>query len=291
MPPTSFPPTKSLPGPWSSPRTAVCAMDHSVMPWRYSTIRSSKSHQRPSSFAMPQGKRPTCSGSAAGVPTSTADRSAETPLYHLRWRFFRRPPRVSLPWSSALRSRGLAPSSPSDQAIGWDRQHMAPPTTGHCRLIDGTRILAAGDKDPAGDPIRTTLDMDGRKIRVEGVGVIAVRLARDGHLDALAGGGLKLFEAGPFRLALERPVDLALWRRADGQYEGVLQDWSGSIPPPLRAHAALVPFGSAHASLQVSRIRIHHRVPEDTEKRQKDTKNAFFFASFCLFSVSSGTLW
>ena len=134
-----------------------------------------------------------------------------------------------------LRSRGLAPSSPSDQAIGWDRQHMAPPTTGHCRLIDGTRILAAGDKDPAGDPIRTTLDMDGRKIRVEGVGVIAVRLARDGHLDALAGGGLKLFEAGPFRLALERPVDLALWRRADGQYEGVLQDWSGSIPPPLRA--------------------------------------------------------
>ena len=35
--------------------------------------------------------------------------------------------------------------------------------------------------------------------------------------------------------ALERPVDLALWRRADGQYVGVLQDWSGSIPPPLRA--------------------------------------------------------
>jgi hypothetical protein len=134
-----------------------------------------------------------------------------------------------------LRSRGQVPASSSDQALGWDRQHVVPPTTGRCRLIDGTIILAAGDKDPAGDPIRTTFEVDGRQVRVEGVGVVAVRLARDGKLEALAGGGLSLFEAGPFRIRLDQPVDLVFWRRADGQFEGVVQDCPGPIPPPLRA--------------------------------------------------------
>jgi hypothetical protein len=61
-----------------------------------------------------------------------------------------------------------------------------------------------------------------------------VRLSEDGQLEGLAAGSLKRFEAGPTTILLEQPIDLALWRTADGGYAGVLQDYDGPLPEPLR---------------------------------------------------------
>lgn len=137
-----------------------------------------------------------------------------------------------------LRARGIAPQSPSNQAVGWDRRHLAPAAAGQCRLLDGTVILAAGEQDAAGDPIRTGFEVNGRKVQVDCVGLVAVRFEDDGHLEALAAGGLRRFETDTFRLALDQPVDVALWRQADGEYAGVLQDCPGPVPPPLAAITA-----------------------------------------------------
>jgi hypothetical protein len=134
-----------------------------------------------------------------------------------------------------LRARRIVPQSPSTRTTGWDRRHVAPPVAGRCRLIDGTVIVAAGEKDPAGDPLQVDFEVNGRRVQVDCVGLVAVRLSDTGRVDALAAGGLKRFEAGDVRIALDQPADLALWRTADGQYEGVLQDWPAPVPAPLVA--------------------------------------------------------
>ena len=50
-----------------------------------------------------------------------------------------------------------------------------------------------------------------------------------------AAGGLREFTAGDFHLVLPVPVDLALWRDADGRYHGVVQGHEGLLPEALQA--------------------------------------------------------
>ncbi|MEI7902108.1 MAG: hypothetical protein WCK89_17785, partial [bacterium] len=71
-----------------------------------------------------------------------------------------------------------------------------PKPSGQCRLLDGTIILASGEKDVLGDPIQKTLNVDGHEVAFDAVGVAAVRLDKDGKLEALAAGGLKRFAVG-----------------------------------------------------------------------------------------------
>jgi len=52
--------------------------------------------------------------------------------------------------------------------------------------------------------------------------VISMRLLEDGSLDAMAAGGLRYFEAGRFKIELEQPVYIALWRDEKGVMQGVL---------------------------------------------------------------------
>ena len=105
--------------------------------------------------------------------------------------------------------------------------------SGQCRLLDGTVILASGEKDVLGDPIRKTIKVGGQDVTFDAVGVAAVRLDKDGRLEALAAGALKSFRGGGVTIELLEPIDVALWRDARAQMHGVVQGWSGPIPAAL----------------------------------------------------------
>ena len=65
---------------------------------------------------------------------------------------------------------------------------MMPKPSGQCRLLDGTVILASGEKDVMGDPIHKAIKVDGHEVTFDAVGVAAVRLDRQGQVVALAAG-------------------------------------------------------------------------------------------------------
>ena len=138
-----------------------------------------------------------------------------------------------------LRAAGIVPQTPATHSIGWgDRATAAPSRSGHCRLIDGTEIELAGTRDVAGDPITAAWNIHGRRVEFDAIGVAAARLAADGTPESLAAGGLKHARVGPWNLTLDHPVDVALWRDAQGRYHGAIQDSEGPIPPALRAITA-----------------------------------------------------
>jgi hypothetical protein len=109
----------------------------------------------------------------------------------------------------------------------------APPTTGFCRMIDGTVILAAGSHQASGDPIRKEFKISRYTASVDAVGIAAARLDKNGNLEALAAGGLKSFQVNNFQLTLKEPADIALWKNKNGKWQGVLQGWTGDIPEEL----------------------------------------------------------
>lgn len=116
-----------------------------------------------------------------------------------------------------------------------DFKHVScsPPTTGYSRLIDGTVIHVAGTKQVSGDTIRSDFEIDGFGVSIDAVGVAAVRLDERGNLEALAAGSLKSFVINNFEIKLNERVDLALWKDADGEWQGVIQGWDGPIPDGL----------------------------------------------------------
>lgn len=61
----------------------------------------------------------------------------------------------------------------------------------------------------------------------------AIRLDRNGRVDALAAGGLKPFRCRSLTIELPERIDLAFWRDQPGKFRGVLQDWIGPIPDSL----------------------------------------------------------
>ncbi len=133
-----------------------------------------------------------------------------------------------------LRNRGLKPQTPFvGNPCHGGRPAVLPPLKGQTRLIDGTVVLTAAEQDVVGDPMQVTVEIQGRPVLIHATGIAAIRLDADGRLDALAAGGLSRFETGDLRLVLPQPVDLALWRNSDGRFRGILQDWSGDVPPPL----------------------------------------------------------
>ncbi|KAA6300977.1 MAG: hypothetical protein EZS26_002869 [Candidatus Ordinivivax streblomastigis] len=109
----------------------------------------------------------------------------------------------------------------------------APPTTGFCRMIDGTVILAAGSKQASGDLIQKEFQINQSTAFVDAVGIAAARLDENGDLEALAAGGLKSFKVNRFELNLNERADIALWKNENGKWQGVLQGWKGDIPEEL----------------------------------------------------------
>jgi len=101
-------------------------------------------------------------------------------------------------------------------------------------MIDGTVILTSGATDPAGDPIQKTIQVNGQDVSFDAIGVAAVRLAKDGTLEAMAAGGLKQFTVGKTKIELPQRADVALWKDEKGVWHGVLQDYEGEVPKVLK---------------------------------------------------------
>lgn len=135
-----------------------------------------------------------------------------------------------------LKNQGIPLQTPATRDLeGFGHTSRIPPTTGFCRLLDGTLIQVAGTKNGTGDPIRSTRKIGNYSVTFDAVGVAAARLDKNGKLDALAAGELKSFESGDFKITLDRPVDLALWHNNKGEWEGLIQGWEGEIPAQLLA--------------------------------------------------------
>ncbi len=135
-----------------------------------------------------------------------------------------------------LKKSGVSPHTPCTMhSSGGFPASMMPKPSGQCRLLDGTVILASGEKDVLGDPIRKTIKVGVHEVSFDAVGVAAVRLASNGKLEALAAGALKSFYGGGLAIELPEPVDIALWRDKKGRWQGIIQGWEGPIPPSLSA--------------------------------------------------------
>ena len=136
-----------------------------------------------------------------------------------------------------LKASGYHPQTPCTMRnhSGVGSASMMPKPSGQCRLLDGTIILASGEKDVLGDPIQKTLNVDGQEVAFDAVGVAAVRLDKDGKLEALAAGGLKRFAVGNTKIELPQRIDVALWKDTKGVWQGVLQDYEGEVSADLAA--------------------------------------------------------
>ncbi len=133
-----------------------------------------------------------------------------------------------------LRERRIEAQTPAASTLeGFDSVSISPSTEGQCRLIDGTKIIVAGTRRISGDPIQTTVMVQGREVIWDTEGIAAVRLDRAGKVETLAAGALKRFKTGDFEISLDTPIDLALWKDADGRFHGVVQDYEGAIPDVL----------------------------------------------------------
>jgi hypothetical protein len=141
-----------------------------------------------------------------------------------------------------LKAAGIEPQTPCTMrgAAGFPAS-MMPKPSGQCRLLDGTVIVASGEKDVMGDPIRKTIKVAprpgsgqaGQDVVFDAVGVAAVRLDMQGKVEAMAAGGLKTFKARDMTIDLPERADVALWRDSKGQWQGVLQGHDGPVPDAL----------------------------------------------------------
>jgi hypothetical protein len=139
-----------------------------------------------------------------------------------------------------LKAAGVQPQTTCTlrTCSGFGHASMMPRLSGQCRLLDGTVIVASAENDLLGDPIRQAVNVRGREVVFDAIGVAAVRLSADGKLEALAAGALKSYRGGGLNIDLSEPIDLALWRDSAGAWHGVVQGWAGPIPAPLAALTA-----------------------------------------------------
>ena len=133
-----------------------------------------------------------------------------------------------------LEEAGIAPQTPSTmRATGSFPESMMPLPSGRCRLLDGTHILASCSTNVMGDPITETLTVKECPVVFDAVGVAAVRLDAHGHVEAMAAGGLRLFEGPDLTIELSERIDLALWHNIKGEWVGALHGFEGAIPEAL----------------------------------------------------------
>ncbi|MGV8139966.1 MAG: hypothetical protein AB2L20_32675 [Mangrovibacterium sp.] len=116
---------------------------------------------------------------------------------------------------------------------GFGHVSNAPPAEGFCRLTDGTLIQIAGTGDVSGDLINSGVKVGKHEVAFNALGVAAVRLDKDGRIEALAAGGLKTFKAREIDIQLDERIDLAFWKNDQGEFEGVIQGYDNEIPQSL----------------------------------------------------------
>ncbi len=132
-----------------------------------------------------------------------------------------------------LKAKGIQPQTQSEmREIAGFPASMMPKPAGQSRLIDGTVILASGENDVMGDPIKKSIQVDGRNVNFDAIGVAAVRLDKSGKLEALACGGLKSFSVGTFKINLPERMDIALFKEND-KWRGIVHGYKGEMPKAL----------------------------------------------------------
>ena len=133
-----------------------------------------------------------------------------------------------------LKTLGIEPqTSCTMRGVAGFPASMMPKPSGQCRLLDGTVIVASGEKDVLGDPIQKTIQINGQAVTFDAVGVAAVRLSKSGQVEAIVAGGLKLFRIGDMTVEMPERADVALWRDSNGGWQGVLQGHDGPVPDAL----------------------------------------------------------
>lgn len=136
--------------------------------------------------------------------------------------------------SKELRKQKIDLQTPATRlSEGFGYISNTPPTQGYARLIDGTLIQVSGKDNPAGDPIHTTKKIGKYTVLFDAVGVAAVRLDKEGQVEALAASGLKHFKTKDFIIDLEERIDLAFWKNDNGEIEGIIQGYEREIPEEL----------------------------------------------------------
>lgn len=131
-----------------------------------------------------------------------------------------------------LKARGVSPQTPCSLQRRSHTVIMVPKSVGQCRLIDGTVILASGEKDVMGDPIKKTITVRGRDVSFDAVGVAAVRLDAGGKVEAIAAGALKSFKTDSLTIDLPERMDLAMFKER-GKWRGLVQGYEGDLPAVL----------------------------------------------------------
>ena len=136
--------------------------------------------------------------------------------------------------STLLKKQNVLKQSPATGKLkGFHHTTASPPTTGFCRLIDGTIIQIAGTNNTAGDTIQSNITIGCSEATFDAIGVAAVRIDNEGNTEALAAGGLKYFKVEDFEIKLDKRADIALWKDKSGNWKGILQGWTGAIPTQL----------------------------------------------------------
>jgi hypothetical protein len=132
-----------------------------------------------------------------------------------------------------LQTSSVPPQSRCRLREYFHSKTMVPGTSGQCRLLDGTVILASGEKEVMGDTLRQTISVAGHQVTFDAIGVASVRLNKSGAVQAIACGGLHKFASDNMVIELAQRIDMAMWRDQKGQWQGVVQGCSGQVPEAL----------------------------------------------------------
>lgn len=112
---------------------------------------------------------------------------------------------------------------------------VVPQQRGECRLVDGTVILASGEKEMMGDPIQKAIKVRGHDVTIDAIGVVGIQLRENGTIHALAAGGLKSFKTAKQTIELPMRLDVAIYKEPSGEWRGIVHGYDGPIPEPLLA--------------------------------------------------------
>ena len=110
---------------------------------------------------------------------------------------------------------------------------FAPSEEGITRLTDGTVIVLSGQNNVAGDTIIKKIKVKGLDVSFDIIGVGGIRLAKDGSIEAMVGGGLKSFVCGDFSIQLSERIDVVLIKE-NGIWQGYVQGLKDEIPNELK---------------------------------------------------------
>jgi len=138
----------------------------------------------------------------------------------------------------------------------FNHSSFSPPTTGFCRLIDGTIIHIGGTNSTSGDTLHLNFKIKGYDVILDAIGVAAVRLDEKGQLRALAASSLKFFKTGNIKINLDERTDIALWIDPEGEWQGIIQGKEDEIPAELKKNYKKMDSSKYSCSHTIDRYKV-----------------------------------